>query len=270
MAKTPFFSNPGWVDLDPADTAARVKLRQQLRAHSKQRGWTEQQLSLTAGHRAGWAQSIWGQDSWQMSSIQTMVRALGFRLEFGWDKLLPPHMAPPDAVLWETMAAAYPAGGESGDALERLKLADTARRLREALGITAEDVGKRLMVRPVKVTEWETGDKADYPVNTAQRHFRAIGYPLSFTLADENGDPVPDITPMTPKPPRKRSAGSTTSAPVTEVTPATPTRYGAPERCRITYNFDAYTVTLHVGDQSLDMGMDNWYLFTRSAHCRCD
>lgn len=200
--------NNTWTDLHPDDHTTRTGLRDRLRAHTRQRGIAEKQLATAAGHRPGWAQSIWAQDSWRLSSIQTMCRVLGYHLDIRPGRELPAHVKPADETFWLGIAAVYNDTPADRDMVYRMRLADTAARLRAALGLSTDYLGGLLGQQAQKVAEWETGEKPDYLFITAQRHFRALGYPLSFTLLDANGELVPEPAPgdvKGSKPTRDRS-----------------------------------------------------------------
>lgn len=246
--------NNTWTDLHPDDQAARVELRDLLRAHSRSRGLAEREVAAAAGRKQGWAASIWAQDSWLLSSMQAMSRALGYRLAVDTVQPLPTSMAPVQMEMWDAMNAVVGVDAAGRDTVSRMILADTARRLREYLELSPAQLGALLGHSARRVTEWEAGEKPDYPLITAQRHFRALGYPLSFTLLDEDDEPVPPPTPGDPEAPTAPT--DPLPQPVTQPS----------DGIRITYDFGDDTVTLTVGPQAITMSIGTFQMFTRCRH----
>lgn len=183
--------NNTWIDLHPDDLANRVALRDYLYASSVGQGLSEPELSKAAGYQTGWAKGVWSQSSWRLSTVQLLVRTLGYQLDLDVSTV-GVRLAPQDPAI-AGLRSMFRAGTRDGDEVDRRWLADLGRRLRVGLGVERAELGHALKMSGTRVRDWEEGDGPDYLLLTAQRYFRALGRPLYPLLRLHSGTLVVPI-----------------------------------------------------------------------------
>lgn len=200
-----------WADLHPDDGETRAELRKWMRNEMTRQGLGELAMSLKAGHRRGWARSVFEATSWRLATVQHFCATLGYELEFhaAWQYGEGMADEPPELL---AALEIYRPGSPGRASLQRQRLADYGRRLREAKGISVPELASRLSMTPTHLRDWEECDRDDYLVLTAQRYFRALGNPLRLILCHESGSRV-YLGPRRPPPPP-----ATVSGPVVQIT----------------------------------------------------
>lgn len=191
-------------DLHPDDQAARVWLRDFLVSQRDERRLLNKDIAARVGHSDGWAYTIFATTTWKLETIQLMARAMGYRLGFvtEWEGAqVTPQGIPVRAEAWEQAYSRYikSPNPQRRDEAERVDLCDFGRRVREAQGLTANQLGYRLNMAGARVRDWETGERPGYMLVTAQRYFRALGGALLPQLHDPAGIGGPPLCFIPPK-----------------------------------------------------------------------
>ena len=78
-----------------------------------------------------------------------------------------------------------------GDHLDFAVFLATARKAREAKGLSVTEVAERMGVDHSAVSRLESGKQANPTVNTLMRYVAAIGLRVAWSLADRDDAPVP-------------------------------------------------------------------------------
>lgn len=87
--------------------------------------------------------------------------------------------------------AAFTDPSALGDHLDFAVFLASARKAREARGLTVSEVADRMGVDPATVSRLESGKQANPTVNTVLRYVEAIGLRVAWGLADRDDAPIP-------------------------------------------------------------------------------
>lgn len=170
-------------DIDVRDRINRIRLRRLLQHVQDMKGYSDEEVSTMAGYGEKWLSSLWARKSWRLASVQHVARTLGYRLGFHVDIELPVGA---DLTV-DDIQSLYVEPADI-DSAARIELSALGARVREALGVTPVELGKRLHMEGNKIVTWESGEKPYYLLVTAQRYFRALGGELQFHLVDNDGN----------------------------------------------------------------------------------
>lgn len=173
-------------DLHPDDRLNRRRLQDWMREERDRQGLTDKTVSERVGHNSNWCHDVLKSDTWRVSTLQKMMRALGFRLMFNVDIDIVP--VPSEAPSMMSVYENHPNPERREEAL-RIDLGSLAGRLREARGVEPAFLGRALGQNGSQVRTFEAGDKPGFLLLTAQRHFRALGGELKLLLVGEDGVP---------------------------------------------------------------------------------
>jgi transcriptional regulator with XRE-family HTH domain len=99
-----------------------------------------------------------------------------------------PRPAPIEAA---SELAAFSDPSALGDHLDFAVFVASARKAREARGLTVSEVAQKMGVDHAAVSRLESGKQANPTVNTVMRYVEAIGLRVAWALAERDDAPVP-------------------------------------------------------------------------------
>lgn len=174
-------------DIDVSDRINRIRLRRLLQQVQDVKGYSDDQLSTLAGYKEKWLSSLWARKSWRLATVQHVARTLGYRLVFNVAIDLSDVGLTVEDLAVEDLQSLYTDPAKQDEAA-RIELTALGARIREAVGLTPPQLGKRLNMEGHKISIFESGEKPYYLLVTAQRYFRALGGELQFSLVDDEGN----------------------------------------------------------------------------------
>ncbi len=99
-----------------------------------------------------------------------------------------PRAVPPEAA---SELAAFSDPSALGDHLDFAMFVASARKVREARGLSVSEVAERMGVDHAAVSRLESGKQANPTVNTVMRYVEAIGLRVAWGLAERDDAPIP-------------------------------------------------------------------------------
>ena len=98
------------------------------------------------------------------------------------------HPTPTDAA---SELTAFTDPSALGDHLDFALFLASARKAREAKGLSLSEVAERMGCDHAAVSRLETGKQANPTVNTVMRYVEAIGLKVAWALAERDDRPIP-------------------------------------------------------------------------------
>jgi len=200
-------------DLHPDDTTNRLILRDWFIAEQKAQGLSDGQLGARVGYGDGWVRGFRKGTHWTMVSLQKLVRALGYELR------TTPEIAgmtlAPSALNWHMSVMLASSSAERREQALRFDLGAVGAQLRELMLLSQATVARALKTEIRIVRQFEEGDVDGFLLVRAQRYFRTIGCPLTFSI--HKPDQAPEHAAVEMKHPKPALNATTGGKPIVNV-----------------------------------------------------